>query len=187
MASAGSSLFPVNFSSIVCSGTKSFPGSSSNNSIPISVPVSFSTHRLSVSTTEDQSSEAKTKILEKRNLKNSVDEEESAHTTSFSREEGFWSHAELNEVDQIRERRTSVKDYFEQAKDLIRSDCGPPRWFSPLECGSRLNDSPLLLFLPGIDGVGLGLVKHHEKLGKMFDIWCLHIPVENRTSFVGKS
>ncbi|XP_060958057.1 phytyl ester synthase 2, chloroplastic isoform X2 [Cannabis sativa] len=148
MASAGSSLFPVNFSSIVCSGTKSFPGSSSNNSIPISVPVSFSTHRLSVSTTEDQSSEAKTKILEKRNLKNSVEEEESAHTTSFSREEGFWSHAELNEVDQIKERRTSVKDYFEQAKDWIRSDCGPPRWFSPLECGSRLNDSPLLLFLP---------------------------------------
>ncbi|KAM6549520.1 hypothetical protein CsatB_021196 [Cannabis sativa] len=184
MASAGSSLFPVNFSSIVCSGTKSFPGSSSNNSIPISVPVSFSTHRLSVSTTEDQSSEAKTKILEKRNLKNSVEEEESAHTTSFSREEGFWSHAELNEVDQIKERRTSVKDYFEQAKDWIRSDCGPPRWFSPLECGSRLNDSPLLLFLPGIDGVGLGLVKHHEKLGKIFDIWCLHIPVEDRTSFV---
>ncbi|GMP29765.1 hypothetical protein CsSME_00004736 [Camellia sinensis var. sinensis] len=32
---------------------------------------------------------------------------------------------------------------------MIRSnDGGPPRWFSPLECRSRSNDSPLLLFLP---------------------------------------
>ncbi|KAK4483244.1 hypothetical protein RD792_010428 [Penstemon davidsonii] len=36
---------------------------------------------------------------------------------------------------------------------------------------------------PGIDGVGLGLILHHERLGKMFDIWCLHIPVTDRTSF----
>ncbi|KAK4483243.1 hypothetical protein RD792_010427 [Penstemon davidsonii] len=77
-----------------------------------------------------------------------------------------------------------LKDYFEQSGQLIsRSDGGPPRWFSPLECGSRLKDSPLLLYLPGIDGVGLGLILHHERLGKMFDIWCLHIPVTDRTSF----
>ncbi|KAJ4823185.1 hypothetical protein Tsubulata_015131 [Turnera subulata] len=44
----------------------------------------------------------------------------------------------------------SLKDYFEETKDLIRSDGGPPRWFSPLECGSRLENSPLLLFLPGL-------------------------------------
>ncbi|XP_062105362.1 phytyl ester synthase 2, chloroplastic-like [Humulus lupulus] len=182
MASAGSLLFPVKFSSIVCSGTKSFPGSSGNNSTPISV--SFSTQRLAVSTTEDQAPAAKKKISEQRNFKKSVEEEESVHTTSFPWEERNWFYAELDEVDRIEERQTSVKDYLEQAKDLIRSDGGPPRWFSPLECGSRLNDSPLLLFLPGIDGVGLGLVKHHQKLGKIFDIWCLHIPVEDRTSFV---
>ncbi|KAL7257182.1 hypothetical protein ACSBR1_010999 [Camellia fascicularis] len=61
---------------------------------------------------------------------------------------------------------------------MIRSnDGGPPRWFSPLECRSRSNDSPLLLFLPGIDGVGLGLVLHHQRLGQIFDMRCLHIPI----------
>ncbi|XP_022989598.1 acyltransferase-like protein At3g26840, chloroplastic [Cucurbita maxima] len=81
------------------------------------------------------------------------------------------------------EVRKSLKDYFEQSVELIRSDGGPPRWFSPLECGSRMDNSPLLLFLPGLDGVGLGLIKHHQKLGKIFDVWCLHIPVRDRTPF----
>lgn len=45
--------------------------------------------------------------------------------------------------------RRSLKDYFEQSKELIKSDGGPPRWFSPLECGSPLESSPLLLFTPG--------------------------------------
>lgn len=44
----------------------------------------------------------------------------------------------------------SVRDYLELSRELIaRSDGGPPRWFSPLECGARLKDSPLLLYLPG--------------------------------------
>ncbi|KAJ7976278.1 Acyltransferase-like protein, chloroplastic [Quillaja saponaria] len=81
------------------------------------------------------------------------------------------------------ELETSVNDYFEQSKVLLKSDGGPPRWFSPLECGSRSNNSPLLLFLPGIDGTGLGLILHHQKLGRIFDIWCLHIPVTDRTLF----
>ncbi|KAF6161584.1 hypothetical protein GIB67_009463 [Kingdonia uniflora] len=80
--------------------------------------------------------------------------------------------------------RLSIKDYLEQTKDLIKSDGGPPRWFSPLECGARWENSPLLLYLPGIDGVGLGLIMHHQKLGKIFDIWCLHIPVMDRTPFI---
>ncbi|KAL6960374.1 hypothetical protein U1Q18_038139 [Sarracenia purpurea var. burkii] len=80
-------------------------------------------------------------------------------------------------------RRLSLKDYFEQSKDMIRSDGGPPRWFSPVECASRSNNSPLLLFLPGIVGVGLGLTLHHQRLGQIFDIWCLHIPVMDRTPF----
>ncbi|XP_021911751.1 acyltransferase-like protein At3g26840, chloroplastic, partial [Carica papaya] len=37
--------------------------------------------------------------------------------------------------------------------------------------------------LAGIDGVGLGLIRQHNKLGKIFDIWCLHIPVHDRTTF----
>ncbi|KAL6508141.1 hypothetical protein OROHE_021683 [Orobanche hederae] len=78
----------------------------------------------------------------------------------------------------------TLKDYFEQCTELIsRSDGGPPRWFSPLSCGSRSKDSPVLLNLPGVDGVGLGLLLHHERLGKIFDIRCLHIPLADRTSF----
>lgn len=47
-------------------------------------------------------------------------------------------------------RRLGLNDYFQQSAELVAatSDC-PPRWFSPLECCSRLKDSPLLLFLPG--------------------------------------
>ncbi|KAI3464043.1 hypothetical protein Pfo_020706 [Paulownia fortunei] len=67
------------------------------------------------------------------------------------------------------------------SKLMEYDDGGPPRWFSPLECGCRSTGSPLLIFLPGIDGVGLGLTLHHKRLGEIFDIWCLHIPVEDRT------
>ncbi|KAF9622394.1 hypothetical protein IFM89_031197 [Coptis chinensis] len=81
-------------------------------------------------------------------------------------------------------QRLSVKDYLERSKELIKADGGPPRWFSPLECGAaRLNNAPLFLYLPGLDGVGLGLILHHQRLGKMFDVWCLHIPVTDRTTF----
>ncbi|MCL7050343.1 hypothetical protein MKW94_020641 [Papaver nudicaule] len=79
----------------------------------------------------------------------------------------------------------NFRDYAEQTKDFIRTsgDGEPPRWFSPLECKDQWKNSPLLLYLPGIDGVGLGLISNHQRLGKVFDIWCLHIPIEDRTSF----
>ncbi|XP_021760110.1 acyltransferase-like protein At3g26840, chloroplastic [Chenopodium quinoa] len=89
------------------------------------------------------------------------------------------------EVEQ--EVQRSWRDYFELAKLFIGSDgggCrGPPRWFSPLEGGSRIDNSPLLLYLPGLDGLGCGLVLQQQKLGKIFDVWCLHIPVKDRTPF----
>ncbi|KAL8142760.1 hypothetical protein V2J09_015792 [Rumex salicifolius] len=84
------------------------------------------------------------------------------------------------------DRKMILKDYFDEVQVLICSSSGgvsPPRWFSPLECRLQLEDSPLLLYLPGIDGVGLGLILQHQKLGKLFDIWCLHIPVTDRTPF----
>lgn len=79
----------------------------------------------------------------------------------------------------------NMKDFMKWSKDMIASgsEGGPPRWFSPLDCAAPLKDSPLLLYLPGIDGVGLGLIKHHKRLGKIFNIWCLHVPVTDRTSF----
>ncbi|KAL5717430.1 hypothetical protein ACHQM5_010432 [Ranunculus cassubicifolius] len=89
----------------------------------------------------------------------------------------------LKALDNTVIQRLSVKDYLERSKELIRSDGGPPRWFSPLESREQWSNSPLLLYLPGMDGVGLGLILHHQRLGKMFDIWCLHIPVMDRTPF----
>lgn len=57
---------------------------------------------------------------------------------------------EKNELD-LRSSRKSLEGYFEESKNFMAksSGDGPPRWFSPLECGSRLDNSPLLLFLPG--------------------------------------
>ncbi|KAH9743285.1 AB hydrolase-1 domain-containing protein [Citrus sinensis] len=62
--------------------------------------------------------------------------------------------------------RKWLKDYFDEAKDMIKSDGGPPRWFSPLECGShnRNSRSPLLLFLPVTDRTSFtGLLKLIER------------------------
>ncbi|RZC59649.1 hypothetical protein C5167_006958 [Papaver somniferum] len=79
----------------------------------------------------------------------------------------------------------NFRDFAEQAKDFNRTSgiCEPPRWFSPLESENQWKNSPLLLYLPGIDGADLGLISNHQELGKVFDIWCLHIPIGDRTSF----
>ncbi|KHG23190.1 hypothetical protein F383_03446 [Gossypium arboreum] len=79
----------------------------------------------------------------------------------------------------------TVKDYLIAAEEMIKPDGGPPRWFCPVECCQPINDSPLLLFLPGLDGVGMGLILHHKALGKVFKVQCLHIPVQDRTPFEG--
>ena len=66
---------------------------------------------------------------------------------------------ERNESEEDTSRK-SLKDYFEESKDLIGSEgggSGPPRWFSPLDCGSRLDNSPLLLYLPGQSAVIVSL------------------------------
>lgn len=46
----------------------------------------------------------------------------------------------------------SVKDYLDLAKDIIKPDGGPPRWFCPVVADHNdtpLPNSPVLLFLPG--------------------------------------
>ncbi|KAK3133798.1 hypothetical protein QOZ80_6AG0541190 [Eleusine coracana subsp. coracana] len=92
-------------------------------------------------------------------------------------------------LDATATRRGGITEYVEAAREMARwKDGGPARWFTPLECGGaggRVPGAPTLLYLPGIDGVGLGLIRHHERLAKMFELWCLHIPVEDRTSFEG--
>ncbi|KAH0731521.1 hypothetical protein KY289_002709 [Solanum tuberosum] len=77
----------------------------------------------------------------------------------------------------------TVKDYLEIGSEIVKPDGGPPRWFTPISAGPPLENSPLLLFLPGMDGTGMGLVLHEKALGKVFQVWCLHIPAYDRTPF----
>ncbi|XP_031104063.1 acyltransferase-like protein At1g54570, chloroplastic [Ipomoea triloba] len=79
----------------------------------------------------------------------------------------------------------NAKDYLELAQEITRPDGRPPRWFTPLSCGPPLKHSPALFFLPGVGGSGLGLILHHKALGKVFEIWSLNIPVNDRTPFIG--
>ncbi|BAB01229.1 unnamed protein product [Arabidopsis thaliana] len=72
---------------------------------------------------------------------------------------------------------------------------GSLRWNAELKRQTLLSSSFYLMLslfkltklrklkLAGIDGTGLGLIRHHKKLGEIFDIWCLHIPVSDRTPF----
>jgi len=80
-----------------------------------------------------------------------------------------------------------VEEIVKQAKEMTRKSAeeGPPRWFTPLDCGKPPPNAPLLLYLPGIDGTGLGMASHHQSLGELFEVQCLHIPVMNGTSFEG--
>nr|XP_043627390.1 acyltransferase-like protein At1g54570, chloroplastic [Erigeron canadensis] len=80
----------------------------------------------------------------------------------------------------------TVKDCIDLiTRDLIKSDGGSPTWFCPVRIGKPLKDSPVLLYLPGIDGTGAGLTAHEKSLGKVFHIQCLHIPVFDRTPLEG--
>ncbi|KAJ4968442.1 hypothetical protein NE237_015143 [Protea cynaroides] len=81
--------------------------------------------------------------------------------------------------------KETVKDYLDIARDMIKPDGGPRRWFCPVACGRPIQGSPLLLFLPGMDGVGFGLLLHHKSLGRVFEVRCMHIPVYDRTPFEG--
>ncbi|CAO2208165.1 unnamed protein product [Urochloa humidicola] len=112
------------------------------------------------------------------------DETESAPAAAGEEEEGKKRGLEALYDDGF--GGVTVKDYFAAAKAVSRDDGGPPRWFSPVECGRpAVDDAPPLLFLPGTDGVGMGLTLHHKSLGKVFEVRCLHIPVHDRTPFEG--
>ncbi|KAM0880849.1 hypothetical protein ACQ4PT_033295 [Festuca glaucescens] len=81
----------------------------------------------------------------------------------------------------------TMKDYIEAVRIMTKQDHGgPPRWFCPVECGRpEVEKAPLLLFLSGIDGVGMELILHHQSLGRVFEVRCFHIPVNDRTPFEG--
>ncbi|GLT57373.1 hypothetical protein SLA2020_303510 [Shorea laevis] len=163
MAATGAPLFPANLSPLF---RRNATSSSVGKPKPKQISFSNSSRRFTASTEQPPTTTSRfsgSGRLEKR--------EEAERVTA--------TRSENSAVE-----RGSLKDYFERSKELVsRSDGGPPRWFTPLECGPPLTNSPLLLFLPGIIGVGLGLIKQHQRLGKIFEIWCLHIPVVDQTPF----
>jgi hypothetical protein len=163
MAATGAVLFPASLSPVVRRDLTSSVGRF-NKLNPVS------SRRFAVSTSTEQTPVTPVTLTTTSRL-------------SEKREELAESVAGSFEVGEV-EYRSLMKDYIERSKELIRSDGGPPRWFTPLECGPPLNNSPLLLFLPGLIEVGLGLIKQHRRLGKIFETWCLHIPVMDRTPFI---
>jgi hypothetical protein len=133
MAATGASIFPANLSPVFCMDATS---SSFRKSKPKQISFSHTPRRSAVSTeqppttaTTKTSSFSGSKRLEKR-------EEVEPVTATMSKDPAV--------------ERESLRDYFERSKELLsRSDGGPPRWFTPLECGPPMTNSPLLLFLPG--------------------------------------
>ncbi|XP_059452072.1 phytyl ester synthase 2, chloroplastic-like [Corylus avellana] len=170
MASTGAHLFPANLSPVF---RRDAASSSIGKSKPKQISFSNSSRRFAVST-EQPTTAAKTdtKTTSRFSGSGRLEKREEAEAAAATR------------FEDPAVERGSLKDYLERSKELVsQSDGGPPRWFTPLECGPPLTNSPLLLFLPGLIGVGLGLFKQHQRLGKIFEIWCLHIPVVDRTPF----
>ena len=66
----------------------------------------------------------------------------------------------------------TIKDYFDIAKDIVKPDGGPPRWFSPIACGCPLKDSPVLLFLPG-NGYLTNIDQFQDGFMNLFCAMCL--------------
>ncbi|KAI4387896.1 hypothetical protein MLD38_000285 [Melastoma candidum] len=82
--------------------------------------------------------------------------------------------------------RSGLEEFFAMAAELVAEGKGSPRWFSPWEgeAAARPEEaSPVLLYLPGVDGTGAGLASQQGRLSKLFEIWCLHIPPLDRTPF----
>ncbi|XP_039126772.1 acyltransferase-like protein At1g54570, chloroplastic isoform X2 [Dioscorea cayenensis subsp. rotundata] len=80
-----------------------------------------------------------------------------------------------------------ISEFIDAMKDfeyLGEDEGGPLRWFCPANPGlPPIKDAPVLLFLPGVDGNGMGLLLHHKALGRVFEVRCLHVPIRNRTPF----
>ncbi|KAH9791759.1 AB hydrolase-1 domain-containing protein [Citrus sinensis] len=108
--------------------------------------------RLAVST--EQLASTATTVTSKTTPKRNFVEKESSEAAAFSTATAVKSKTTSTGTTYLSEEsegnRKSLKDYFDEAKDMIKADGAPPRWFSPLECGSHSPDSPLLLFLPGL-------------------------------------
>lgn len=134
MAGIGAGVFSVDISPLIRRRDK-FHASDKSKPIPNS--------KLSVSAsvvpTEKQTPQRAPSV----SVNGVVEKKSTAYTLSSIRRGG-------ERETKSKDGQLTLKDYFEQCRELIsRSDGGPPRWFSPLSCGSRSKDSPVLLNLPG--------------------------------------
>ncbi|KAG6418856.1 hypothetical protein SASPL_121062 [Salvia splendens] len=82
----------------------------------------------------------------------------------------------------------TVQDYLDYAGDIIKPDGGPVRWFTPISCEPHLRGSPLLLFLPELVlyvscSISLFIIMVFFLGLRVFDVRCMHIPVQDRTPF----
>ena len=106
--------------------------------------VANSIRRFAVSTEESITTETTTDFVEDGRLKKKVVDGEKMNP--------YVLELEKTELE-YKSSRKGLNDYFEESRNFIKSSGGgvggPPRWFSPLDCGSRLDNSPLLLYLPG--------------------------------------
>jgi hypothetical protein len=137
--------------------------------------VSNTARRLAVSTEQAISTETTTERNE-TTMRNHVSngrlkESEEGEGMKEKQKNPYALELEKTEME-LRSSRKSLEDYFEESKNFIaKSDGGgggPPRWFSPLECGSRLDNSPLLLFLPGQSFFANLLSDYFSRLGNIY-------------------
>ncbi|KAL6624489.1 hypothetical protein ACP70R_031810 [Stipagrostis hirtigluma subsp. patula] len=96
----------------------------------------------------------------------------------------------------------SMNEYFTSARTMLKDDDGPPRWFCPIECGRpAVENAPPLLFLPVNLWCWNGAYLSPPDIGqyiwcnvksspvpflnRVFEVCCLHIPINDRTPFEG--
>lgn len=141
MATVGACIFSTDLSPAFCRDTtSSSSGKPKRNPINVKRVLAVSTEQSSTATTVNiKTASTRRGFVEKKRREEADDE----------------TRQRVNDVEESGEserKSKSLKDYFDEAKEMIRSsssDGGAPRWFSPTECGSHTHDYPLLLYLPG--------------------------------------
>ncbi|GAQ80187.1 Esterase/lipase/thioesterase family protein [Klebsormidium nitens] len=112
---------------------------------------------------------------------------------------GSSSNDSLDLIDDLAESKAETKKGADKAQiamsekqgmlqlvaEYLKPDGGPSRWFSPIDSKPPFPNAPLMLFLPGIDGTGLGAIVQEEAIAERFELWCMHTPAQDRTGFEG--
>lgn len=91
-----------------------------------------------------------------------------------------------HEIEEGQSLPFSAMDYEKYAMYCQFAD-GPPRFIRPYIPGRPpalpVQELPLLLYIPGIDGTGLAASRQFPALVEDFDLRAMSIPGNDRTSF----